>query len=261
MDFYDLLQNHAALFLLVMTRVSGLFIIAPFWGGQNIPVYFRAGIAFVISLVLFPVLDQKMAIEAPASIFGYTLAVISELFIGWLIGFVAYTALMAVNMAGKIMDMQAGFAVVNEMDPTSNQQNPLIGSFLYYLTLIIFVVTNGHHVLLSALVGSFDSVPVLGMNVDVSSLANLIVDFTAGIFLTGMKIAMPLTFAILLTNVSLGVLARTMPQMNIFVVGIPMQIIIGLFTVGIIMPFYVMFLDVLFNEMYGNISIALRALQ
>ena len=99
------------------------------------------------------------------------------------------------------------------------------------------------------------------MNVDVSSLANLIVDFTAGIFLTGMKIAMPLTFAILLTNVSLGVLARTMPQMNIFVVGIPMQIIIGLFTVGIIMPFYVMFLDVLFNEMYGNISIALRALQ
>ena len=164
-------------------------------------------------------------------------------------------------MAGKIMDMQAGFAVVNEMDPTSTPQNPLIGSFLYYLTLIIFVVTNGHHVLLSALVGSFDSVPVLGMNADVSSLANLMVDFTAGVFLTGMKIAMPLTFAILLTNVSLGVLARTMPQMNIFVVGIPMQIVIGLFTVGIIMPFYVMFLDVLFNEMYGNISIALRALQ
>ena len=260
MDFYDLLQNHAAVFLLVMTRVSGLFIIAPFWGSQNIPMYFRAGIAFVITLVLFPVIDQKTAIEAPVSIMGYTLAVLAELFVGWLIGFVAYVVLMAVNMSGKIMDMQAGFAVVNEMDPTSNQQNPLIGSFLYYLTLIIFVVTNGHHMLLGALVGSFDSLPLLGMNFN-TSLAMLMVDFTAGIFVTGMKIAMPLTFAILLTNVSLGVLARTMPQMNIFVVGIPMQIIIGIFTVGIIMPFYVMFLDVLFNEMYGNISIALRALQ
>lgn len=260
MDFYDLLQNHAAVFLLVLTRVSGMFLIAPFWGSQNIPMYFRAGIAFVITLVLFPVLDGKMAVEAPASLLGYALAVLAELFIGWLIGFVAYVALMSINMAGKIMDMQSGFAVVNEMDPTSNQQNPLIGSFLYYLTLIVFVVTNGHHMLLSALVGSFDTVPMLGMNFD-GSLAMLMVDFTAGIFVTGMQIAMPLTFAILLTNVSLGVLARTMPQMNIFVVGIPMQIVIGLFTVGLIMPFYVMFLDVLFNEIYGNISIALRALQ
>ena len=112
MDFFDLLQNHAAVFLLLLTRMSGLFLIAPFWGSQNIPVYFRAGIAFTITLVLFPVVDQKMALEAPVSVLGYTLAVLSELFIGWLIGFVAYVVLMSVNMAGKIMDMQAGFAVV-----------------------------------------------------------------------------------------------------------------------------------------------------
>lgn len=260
MDFYDLLQNHAAVFLLLLTRMSGLFLIAPFWGSQNIPMYFRVGIAFTISLILFPVVDAKQTLEAPVSIIAYTLSVLSELFIGWLIGFVAYVTLMAVNMAGKIMDMQAGFAVVNEIDPTSNQQNPLIGSFLYYLTLIVFVVTNGHHVLLTALVSSIDSIPLLGMNFN-TSLSMLIVDFVGGVFATGMKIAMPLTFAILLTNVSLGVLARTMPQMNIFVVGIPMQIVIGLFTVAVIMPFYIMFLDVLFNEMYGNISIALRALQ
>ena len=158
------------------------------------------------------------------------------------------------------MDMQAGFAVVNEMDPTSGQQNPLIGSFLYYLTLIVFVLANGHHVLITALVNSIDVIPITGVQLN-TSLATIMVDFTANIFLTGMKIAMPLTFAILLTNVSLGVLARTMPQMNIFVVGIPMQIVVGLFTLAIVVPFYIMFLDVLFNEMYGNIAIALRALQ
>lgn len=260
MDFYDLLQNHAATFLLLLTRMSGLFLIAPFWGSQNIPMYFRAGTAFVITLVLFPVVDGKLTAAVPGTIFGYALAVLAEMFIGWLIGFVAYVMLMAVNMAGKIMDMQAGFAIVNEMDPTSNQQNPLIGSFMYYLTLIIFVVTNGHHMLLTALVNSLDVVPMLGIAYN-DDLPMLIVDLVGGVFATGMKIAMPLTFAILLTNVALGVLARTMPQMNIFVVGIPLQIVVGLFTVAVVMPFYVMFLDVLFNEMYGNISIALKALQ
>ncbi len=76
-----------------------------------------------------------------------------------------------------------------------------------------------------------------------------------------MKIAMPITFAILLTNVGLGILSRTMPQMNIFVVGIPMQLMIGITVLSMIIPFYVLFLDVLFNEMYGNISLAIRALQ
>lgn len=260
MDFYDLLQNHAAVFLLLLTRISGIFIIAPFFGSQNIPVYFRAGIAFAITLVVFPVVDQKQALDVPVTIIGYTMAVLSELFIGWLIGFVAYVALSSVNMAGKIMDMQVGFSVVSVMDPTSGQQNPLIGSFLYYLTLIILVVTNGHHMLLGALVRSVDAIPLLGMNFN-TSLADLMVDFTSGIFVTGVKIALPITFAILLNNVALGILARTMPQMNIFVVGIPLQIVIGTFVLAIVIPFYILFLDVLFNEMYGNIAIALRAIQ
>ncbi|MBQ3853751.1 MAG: flagellar type III secretion system protein FliR [Anaerovibrio sp.] len=260
MDFYDLLQNHAAVFLLMMTRISGIFLIAPFYGSQNIPMYFRAGAAFAISLIMFPVIDHNTVIVAPVSIFGYAIMAVAELFVGWLIGFVAYITMQAVSYAGKVMDMQAGFAVVNEMDPTSGQQAPLIGSLLNYLMLIIFLVTNGHHVLLASLIRSFDAIPLLGMHYN-PSLAELMVDFTAGIFVTGVKIALPITFAILLTNVSLGILARTMPQLNIFVVGIPMQIIVGIFVLAMIIPFYILFLDVLFNEIYGNIIIALRAIQ
>jgi len=89
----------------------------------------------------------------------------------------------------------------------------------------------------------------------------IISNFVSGIYVTGMKIAMPVTFAILLTNVGLGILARTMPQMNIFVVGIPLQLLIGVGTLSMMLPFYVLFLDVLFNEMYGNISMAIQALQ
>ena len=185
---------------------------------------------------------------------------LAELFIGWLIGFVAYVCFSAIHMAGKVMDMQVGFAVVNVMDPTSGQQIPLIGSILYNLGIIVFLVTNGHHVIITALAESFRMVPLAAMQPNLS-LTMLLVDFTNGIFVTGMKIAMPVTFAILLVNVALGILARTMPQMNIFVVGIPLQLMVGVGVLSMLLPFYVMFLDVLFNEMYGKISIALQALQ
>lgn len=260
MDLFTLLQGHAAVFMLLLTRVSGIFVISPFFGSLNIPVYFRAAAALAITIVLFPVVDNLGAINPPVTIWAYAWAVLTELFVGWLIGFVAYIAFAAITMAGKVMDMQVGFAVVNVMDPTSGQQMPLIGSFLYNLGIIVFLVTNGHHMIIAALFESFKIVPLLNMQPDMS-LPMIIADFTTGIFLTGMKIAMPVTFAILLTNVGLGILARTMPQMNIFVVGIPMQLTIGVIILSMVLPFYVLFLDVLFNEMYGNIRIALEALQ
>ena len=260
MDLYELLQGHIAAFLLMLTRISGIFLISPFFGSMNIPMFFRVGIALAMSVVLFPVVDGLGTPETPPSIIMFGAAVLGELFIGWLIGFVAYISFAAITMAGKVMDMQVGFAVVNVVDPTSGQQIPLIGSFLYNLAVIILLVTNGHHMLIAALVESFRAVPLAGLEANIS-LALIIANFTGTIFLTGMKIAMPITFAILLTNVGLGILSRTMPQMNIFVVGIPMQLMIGLFVLSMIMPFYVLFLDVLFNEMYGDISLAIRALQ
>ena len=243
MDFFTLAQDHAAVFLLMLTRCSGIFMIAPFFGSLNIPVTIRAAAAFAFTLVLFPVVDGLGTVAAPPSVWAFAGSVLAELFIGWL-----------------VMDMQVGFAVVNVMDPTSGQQIPLIGSLLYNLGIVVFLVTNGHHVIITALAESFRMVPLAAMQPNLS-LTMLLVDFTNGIFVTGMKIAMPVTFAILLVNVALGILARTMPQMNIFVVGIPLQLMVGVGVLSMLLPFYVMFLDVLFNEMYGKISIALQALQ
>ena len=259
MDFFDLLQSHAAIYMLLLTRVSGIFVMSPFFGSLNIPVNVRVGAAFAFSLLLFPVVDASEIIYAPESMLAYAVVVVAEFFIGWLIGFVAYISFAAITMAGKIMDLQVGFAIVNVMDPTSGQQMPLIGSFLYNLGLIVFVVTNGHHMIITALAESFRVVPILAMELD-ASLAAMIARFTTGIFTVGMKIAMPVTFAVLLTNVGLGILARTMPQLNIFVVGIPMHIMIGLAVLALTIPFYVMFLGVIFEEMYGHISLAIQSL-
>ncbi len=257
LDFFDIVQGQAAAFLLVLTRASGIFLISPFFGSMNIPVQIRAVAAFAMTLVVFPVIVEETVVTAPASILMFGGTVVQELFIGWLIGFVAYIAFAAINMSGKIMDMQVGFSVANVMDPTSGQQAPLIGSFLYNLAVIYFLIVNGHHMIIAGLVESFRRVPLDGL-VWNNSLASFIGDITAGVLLVGMKIAMPVTFAILITNVGMGILARTMPQMNIFVVGIPLHLTIGIFMLSMLMPFYILFLYSMFSEMYAHICAAVR---
>ena len=256
-DFFDILQGQLAAFLLVLSRTSGIFFISPFFGSLNVSYRIRATVAIAITVLIFPLIVRETVVTAPASIIMFAGTIFQELFIGWLIGFVAYVVLAAINMSGKIMDMQVGFSVANVMDPTSGQQSPLIGSFLYYLAIIYFLVSNGHHMIIAALVESFRRVPFDSI-VWNPSIADFMINLTNSVFLVGMKIAMPVTFAILITNVGMGILARTMPQMNIFVVGIPMHLMIGIFMLSMLLPFYILFLDVLFNDIYSSISRAIQ---
>ncbi|MDQ0203765.1 flagellar biosynthetic protein FliR [Pectinatus haikarae] len=259
MDLFDMLQNHVGLFLLVLTRISGIFLISPFLGSVNIPVNIRVGTAFFISIVLFPVIEMQGLPALPQRVDQYAALVVAELLIGWMIGFVGYVLFSAINVGGQLIDMQVGFATISVMDPTSGQQVPLVGSFLYNLCILIFLSVNGHYIILSALSESFMAVPAMSAQFD-GRIVMFMIDIIGGVFATGLKLALPVLFAILLTNVGLGVLARTMPQMNIFVVGIPAQIIIGIFVIGIMLPFYALFLDVIFNELYGGITAMLRAI-
>ena len=245
--------------MLVLTRTSGIFLISPFFGSLNIPIQMRAGVAIAMAFVTFPVIVAQTTVTAPDSILMFAGTVAQELFIGWMIGFIGFVVFAAINMAGKIMDMQVGFSVANVMDPTSGQQSPLIGSFLYNLTVIYFLVVNGHHIIISALIESFNRIPLDGLIWN-ETIASFIGDLTAGVFLVGMKIAMPVTFSILLVNVGMGILARTMPQMNIFVVGIPLHLTIGIFMLSMLLPFFVLFLDVMFNDIYASIATALKLL-
>lgn len=256
-DLFDIYQGQLAAFLLVLTRTSGIFLISPFFGSMNVPVQLRVAVAIVLAFVIVPVIVEKTVVTAPENLWMFGGAVLQELFIGFLIGFIAYVAFAAIQMAGKIMDMQVGFSVAQVMDPTSGQQQPLIGSFLYNLAIIYFLVVNGHHVIITALFESFNRIPIDGMIWN-DTLSSFIGDLTAGVFLVGMKIAMPVTFAILITNVGMGILARTMPQMNIFVVGIPMHLMIGTFMLAMLLPFFFLFLDSVFSDMYANITSAVK---
>ncbi len=251
MDFFALLQNQIGFFLLIFVRITGIFIMAPVFGSKNVNKYIKAGLALIITYILFP-LTFNSAVIIPEHFLPYLFIVLGELIVGLIIGFVSSLVFSAIQMSGQLLDMQIGFGVINIIDPQSGGQVPLIGNFKYILALIIFLATNGHHVLLSALFASFKLIPVTGVIVH-TTLTEFIVNMVSGTFVIALKISMPILITIIITDIALGILARTMPQMNIFVVGVPGKILVGLFVLSLALPFYIIFLEMAFNGMYKDI--------
>jgi flagellar biosynthetic protein FliR len=250
-DFFALLQNQVGFFMLIFVRITGIFLMAPVFGSKNVNTYIKAGLALVITYILFP-LAFNSNIVIPEHFVPYLFIVLGELIVGLIIGFVSSLVFSAIQMSGQLLDMQIGFGVINIIDPQSGGQIPLIGNFKYILALLIFLATNGHHVLLSALFTSFKLIPVTGVIVH-TNLTEFIVRMVSGTFVIALKISMPILITIIITDIALGILARTMPQMNIFVVGVPVKILIGLFVLSLALPFYIIFLEMAFDGMYKDI--------
>jgi flagellar biosynthetic protein FliR len=249
-DLFTLLQNQLGFFLLIFARLSGIFSSAPIFGAKNVPLIVKAGLSLLISYILLPLLIQSNLV-IPDAVLSYMAVVIGEFLIGLIMGFACSFIFYGIQMAGTLLDTQIGFGMVNVIDPQFGQQVPLVGNFKYILAILVFLTSNSHHLFLSAIVYSFTSIPVT-RGLFRPELANIVVDMVGDIFIIAIKISLPVVVAILLTDVALGILARTMPQMNIFVVGMPGKIIVGIFVLSLALPFYIAFLEVVFSGGFHN---------
>jgi len=245
-------QNQIGIFLLIFARITGIFTSAPIFGSHNIPVQLKAALSLLCTALVIPLLIDSQ-LTPVSSMLVYLLIVISEFVLGLLLGFAASLIFTAVQMAGHLLDMQIGFGIVNIFDPQSGQQVPLIGNFKYILALLVYLSANGHHVFLSALFDSFKTIPVTTVVFHAIPLTELFVNIISGAFVLAFKITVPVLIALFLTDIALGILARTMPQMNIFVVGIPIKIVVGVFVLSTALPFFIIFLEVSFNAMYRDL--------
>ncbi|MDU2066170.1 MAG: flagellar biosynthetic protein FliR [Sporomusaceae bacterium] len=259
MDLFALVQNQMGLFFLLFVRVSGIFTAAPIYGSRNVPIIVKAGLSLILALVLLPILGQQTP-ELPKTFLLYLFLIMTEYIVGLIIGFTSTFVFSAIQMAGSLIDTQIGFSMVNIIDPLYGQNVPLIGNFKYMLALLVFLATNGHHLLLTALLDSFRLVPVTHV-VFSKSLAPYMVDLVAGFFAIALKISLPVLVTLLLLDIGMGILAKTMPQMNIFMVGMPAKILIGLFMLSMALPFYIFFLEVLFNGMQADINKLIQLFQ
>ena len=249
-DTLNLLVQKFEVFLLLLTRCSAIFVASPIFGRRNIPAAFKVGLALFMSIILLNVVEAPMAL--PDSLIKLSALIAKEALTGLLIGLVTYVVFTAVYFAGEIIDMKTGFGIVNVLDPQSNVQVPIMGNFLYIFTLVLFITMDGHLMLISALAGSFDIVPVGRLQLTTESVAEFIAILNST-FVIGFKISAPVVAAILLTDVALGILSRTMPQMNVFMVGMPLKIMLGMFTLMVMVPAFAVIMEVLFRNTADSI--------
>lgn len=227
-------------FVLVFTRMSAILLSMPVLGAGSVPVQARIGLVAVTSYIVF-MAARLPAIDAGLPLERYALMLAGELVIGLTVGFATQLIFSAVQFAGQLVGFQIGFGIVNVIDPTTNAQISITSHFWNIVALLIFMSINGHHWLIAASAKSFEIIPVLGFSPS-GDLVALITAITANVFVIAIKLSAPVMATLLLLNVALGLIARTVPQMNVFIVGFPLQIGLGLFMMGVGMPvFYYIF--------------------
>lgn len=251
MDIINHYISRIDLFILVLVRMSGIFVVAPIFAAKNFPTYMKIGFAGITSLLIVSTIPNAAASFYNNSLLMYSVVVFKEFIVGLLIGFIAYMIFNAIYMAGEIIDMQMGFGVVNIMDPISNVQVPLTGNFYYILSLLIFLMADGHHLLISALFKSYETLPI-GKAQFSTELLTTMIRLISDIFVIGFKIAAPIVLAMLITDIGLGILTKTMPQLNVFVVGMPLKIFIGLLIMMLTIPAFISIMDVLKQGVYSE---------
>jgi|TARA_B100001964_G_C14212548_1_gene591193 flagellar biosynthetic protein FliR len=236
---YWLDQFH--IFLLVLLRVSALLMVAPIFGHRTWLARAKVGLAFTVSIILFPIVaDQPL--DVPVGILPYALMMIREVLMGVVMGFVVLLLFVGIQFAGQVAGLQMGFGIVNVIDPQSSNQLSIMGQFLNILAILLLLSLNGHHTILTGLVTSFETIPLGGVVLKAGLMQKMIA-ITAEVFIIGVKIAAPIMTALFLVTAAMGVLARTVPQMNVFMVGFPVQISVGLGAFLVCMPLFAMLVE------------------
>jgi len=234
LDLINYGADKIQLFILLTMRTGGLLMTAPIFSHKSIPRRIAVAMTLGLTVVLIPLMSDN-ALPQNASLVGLIFLCLKEVFVGILIGLVFTIIFLGIRLAGSVVGYQIGFAMVNVVDPNSPTPVSILGEFWYLLATLIFLVINGHHIVIGSLVDSFRLIP-LGVATPAGEVGEWFMKYSSFVFILAIKFAAPVIITIFLTEASMGILARTMPQMNIFIVGFPVKIFTGLFMVAVSLP-------------------------
>lgn len=239
--------------LLLFLRVSGLIFSSPIFGRKNIPVMAKIGYCVCIAYVLFKSVQVTQQLDYNGDVFLFVLLCLKELLFGLALGFVLNAFFTLVFTAGQMIDMQMGFGLVNVFDPQSNLSIPMVGNFLNIIMLLVFFAVDGHHRLIQILYTTVVCIPV-GSVVFSPKIALVAVQLFIETFILAFSVALPVIAAGLLGEALLGVVIRSVPQINPFAVGLPLKVITGFVVLLAMIPVYVNFLPQIFDKMYAGVD-------
>jgi flagellar biosynthetic protein FliR len=250
----DLVQVQT--FLFVVLRVGALVAAMPNFDRQSLPPTFTAGLILAFSFLLISLVPLP-AVGLIDGIIPLGLNAASEILLGVSIGLVVRMVFAGIMLAGQLAGYQMGLAIANVMDPASSQQVPILGQVYNLMALLIFFTINAHHWFLKAIVNSFERVPPFGFAPS-QAVVDRLIDLSVGIFVVGIQAAAPVVVTMLITSVALGLVARTSPQMNVFIVALPLQMVVGLIILAGSLPYFLTFMNQVFAEMIANILAILK---
>ncbi|MCR5216844.1 MAG: flagellar biosynthetic protein FliR [Lachnospiraceae bacterium] len=240
-------------FLLIFSRMASFIYVAPFFNTSNVPRKTKLGFGLFTAVIVLMVLpDQDYTYSGTL---GYAALVAEEVFIGLILGAGCNLTMQIIHFAGRFIDMDIGLSMASVMDPTNRTQNGIVGTIYYYMILLILIVSGLHQYLIAAIVESFRWIPIGHVTIH-PSLYTTVVNFMGDYFSIGFRITLPVFASMLLVNCLLAILAKVAPQMNMFVVGMQLKIIIGL----LVLVATIYLLPVISNFLYEEMKYLLYEL-
>lgn len=235
-------------FLLVLTRVSCFIFIAPFFSMTNTPGRVKLGLSVFVSYLIYQVLAPHEQVVY-GTLLEYAAIVIREGLTGLLVGYGANICNTIIVFAGRVIDMDIGLAMANQLDPTTKENASISGVFYQYVVMLMLLVSGMHRYILKALVETYTLIPINKAVFDADRLLGPMLAFLTDYLSIGFRICLPVFCVILILNAVLGILAKVSPQMNMFAVGIQIKLLVGLGVMFLTVGMLPYISDFIFTEM------------
>jgi flagellar biosynthesis protein FliR len=245
-------------FALVLARVAGLFAAIPMFGARVVPNRIKAPLIFTLAMLLFPIV-RPHSLPPNGDVISLALLVISETLIGLTLGLISQFVFAAVEFCGQLVGTQIGLSMASLFDPNTQANVPTMAMFQGALATLVYLALGVHHVFLRGIVESYAVIPIGAWHTS-PALLKFLVDASTGIFIIGIKLAAPVSVALLATSVALGIVARSFPAMNVFMVSMPLNIGIGFVILGLSLPVFMRVLEVSFGGMANQMHILFKLL-
>ncbi|RAK08912.1 flagellar biosynthetic protein FliR [Halanaerobium saccharolyticum] len=230
-----MINEYIYLFFLIFSRYLGMMLLTPVFSSQVILYQVKVLVALTLAVLTFPLVSGMYPPVSPDNNLLVIVEIISEASIGLFMGLTVFLVFSAVQLGGQIIDMRMGFRIANVVDPFSGANSPVIGQLNNIFVTLLFLALNGHLYLVRHLYESFEIIPPGRVNFS-SQLWQYFFRRSADMFVLGVKIALPIAGAIFFIDIILAFLARSVPQMNLFVIGLPIKIMAGLILLFVLMP-------------------------
>jgi len=241
--------------LLCFARFIGFMLLGPLWGSAHIRPPIKVGFSALLVIIIWPFIPIPS--ELPGGPIMLILLVAIQIFVGFVISYVSHILLAISQFGGQVIDIQTGLSSAVAQDPIAKDRVNLIHRVKLYLTLMVFLSLNGHLNMIKAIVRSFEVVPLTGARLSGAFIHQLIT-MTSEIFLIGIQIAMPVMGALFIVQIALGIMARVAPQMNVFMLSFPLNILVGLSLLIAAMPVFVRRLEPIISD---NLHYVMRAIE